>query len=109
VCNTTIYILSKGPHRDLKENTLKDAFNGEKPKVSHFHVFGSAIYIHVLDEKRTKLEHSSIKGICVGYNETSEAYWIYIRVQGKTYVSKYIKFDEDVWPLRSHVSSLMIE
>jgi hypothetical protein len=36
--------------------------------------FRCPIYIHVLDEKRTKLEPSSIKGIFVGYSKTSKAY-----------------------------------
>jgi hypothetical protein len=49
-----------------------------KPEVSHFHIFGCPIYIHVLIEKRTKLNPSSRKGLFVGYSETSKAYKVYI-------------------------------
>jgi hypothetical protein len=50
-----------GPHRILKERS----FTSEKPRVSHFRVFGCPVYIHVLEEKRTKLKPSSLKGIVV--------------------------------------------
>jgi hypothetical protein len=40
-----------------------------------FRVFGCPAYIHV-SEKRTRLEPSSIKGIFVGYGETSQVYRI---------------------------------
>jgi hypothetical protein len=68
-CNTTMYILNRCPHKIWKDKTLKEAFIGEKLGVSHFHIFGYPIYILVLDEKRTNLEPSSIKGIFVRYSE----------------------------------------
>jgi hypothetical protein len=77
-CCIVVYILNKCPHRVLKEKTPEEAFIGEKPNVSHFRVFGSLVYIHVLEEKRTKLEPSSLKGILVGYSESSKAYKIYV-------------------------------
>jgi hypothetical protein len=43
---------------------------GCKPSVEHLRIFGSLVYIHILKEKRTKLEPSGKKGIFVGYNET---------------------------------------
>jgi hypothetical protein len=70
--------LNMCPHRILKDKTPKEAFIGEKPQVSHFCVFGCLVYIHILEEKRTKLEPSSLKGIFVGYNKTSKAYKVYI-------------------------------
>jgi hypothetical protein len=77
-CNIDLYILNRCPHRILKDKTLEESFIGEKPYVSHFHVFGCPVYIHVLDKKRTKVEPSNINSIFVGYNKTTKAYWIYI-------------------------------
>jgi hypothetical protein len=57
---------------------MLEAFISVKPEVSHFHIFGCPIYIHVLVERRTKLEPSSRKGLFVGYSETSKAYKVYI-------------------------------
>jgi hypothetical protein len=73
-CNTIVYIQNWCPHRILEDKTLEEAFTSVKPKVSHFHIFGCLVYIHVLVEKRTKLEPSSKKGLFVGYSETSKAY-----------------------------------
>jgi len=42
--------------RVLKHKTPEETFTGEKPQVSHFHVFGCPVYIHVPNEKRTKFE-----------------------------------------------------
>jgi hypothetical protein len=58
-------------------------------------IFVRPVYIHVLKEKRTKLEPSGKKGTFVGYNETSKAYRIY--VPGKTFieVSGDVTFHEE--------------
>ena len=39
--------------------------------------FGCPVYIHILKEKRTKLDPSGKKGIFVGYSESLKAYIIY--------------------------------
>lgn len=47
----------------------------------HISIFLGALllaYIHILEEKRTKLEPSTLKGIFVGYNQTSKANKVYI-------------------------------
>ena len=67
---TTVYVQNRSPHRVLGNKTPEEMFSGEKPKVSHFRIFGCPVFIHVLKEKRTKLEPSGRKGIFVGYSET---------------------------------------
>ena len=46
---------------------------GQAPKI-----FGCPIYLHVLKEKRLKLDPLGKKGIFIGYSETSNAYKVYI-------------------------------
>ena len=53
-------------------------FTGEKLEVSHLGIFGCPIYVHVLKDKRTKLDPPGNKDIYFGYNETSKEYEIYI-------------------------------
>jgi hypothetical protein len=36
--------------------TFEKKFTGKKPNVSHLIVFGCIAYVHVLDEKRSKLD-----------------------------------------------------
>ena len=51
-----VYVQNTSPHRILWDKTLKEAFIGVKPKVSHFRIFGCLVYIHVPKERRTKME-----------------------------------------------------
>lgn len=74
---------------------------GEKHRVSHIHIFGCPFYIHIPHEKCTNLEPSSLKGIFVGYSETSKPYRFYIPSQQKVVVSGDVEFDEDAWSSNS--------
>jgi hypothetical protein len=55
-------------------------------------------------EKRTKLEPSIHKGVLVGYSETSKAYMVFILAQRKTFVSRDVKFEENLASRKSHDS-----
>ena len=53
------------------------------------------MYIHILKEKRTKLDPSGKKGIFVGYSESSKAYKIYFPGLKKIDISRDVTFVED--------------
>ena len=67
---TTVYVQNITPHRVLNNETLEEAFLGEKPEVSHLKIFGCPVYIHMPKKKRTKLDPSGKKGIFMGYFES---------------------------------------
>jgi hypothetical protein len=46
------YIVNRTPTKALKNITLEESWTKIKPDVSHFHVFGSIAWAHILDEKR---------------------------------------------------------
>ena len=58
--------------------TLEEAFTGEKPKIGHLRIFGCPVYVHIPQERRTKLDPSGRKVVHVGYSESAKAYRIYI-------------------------------
>ena len=58
-------------------------------------IFGTPVYIHVLKEKRAKLEPSGKKGIFVGYSDSSKAYCIYVLGQRYIEVSRDVIFHEE--------------
>ena len=66
---TMVYVHNYTPHRVLENKTLEELFSGKKPEVSHLRIFGCPVYIHILKEKRTKLDPSGKKGIIMGYSE----------------------------------------
>ena len=53
---TTVYVQNHTPHRVLKNKTPEEVFSKKKPKVIHLRIFGCLVYIHILKEKRTKLD-----------------------------------------------------
>lgn len=73
-CNTIVYYMNICPYRVWKDETLEDALIVEKLWLSLFHVFGCLAYTHVPNEKRTKLEPLSMKGVFVCYNNMSKAF-----------------------------------
>ncbi len=47
--------------------TPKELFIGKKPNVPHFKMFCCFAYVHVLDDKITKLDQKVEKCIFIGY------------------------------------------
>ena len=41
---------------EVRKQTPQEAWNGQKPTISHLKVFGSIAYAHVPDQRRTKLK-----------------------------------------------------
>ena len=75
----TMYVKKRNPHRILENKTPEESFSDEKPEVKHLKIFGFSVCIHILKEKRMKLDPSGKKGIFVGYSENSKAYRIYFQ------------------------------
>ena len=67
---TDVYVQNCTPHRILENKTPEEVFSEKKPKVRHLRIFCCPVYIHILKEKRTKLDPSGKKGIFVGYSES---------------------------------------
>ena len=58
-----MYVQNHTPHKVLKNKTPEEVFFDKKPEISHLRIFGCLVYIHILKEKRTKLDPSGRKGI----------------------------------------------
>ena len=92
--STAVHVQNRSSHIVLGDKTLEETFTGEKPEVGHLRIFGCLVYIHVLKEKRTKMEPSGKKGTFVGYSEIAKAYRIYVPGQRYIEVSRDVTFDE---------------
>jgi hypothetical protein len=66
VCNTTVYLQNRSPHRILEGKTSEVAFTGSRPKIGNLKIFGCPVYIHILVEKRKTLQLSGQRGSLVG-------------------------------------------
>ena len=59
------------------KKTAYEIWNGKKPKVKYFQVFGSKCYILNDRENLGKFDAKSDKGIFLGYSTSSRAYRVY--------------------------------
>jgi len=77
-----IHILNRSPTLAVKNVTLEEAWSGIKPSVSYFRIFGCIGYVHVPDQKRSKLDD---KSVLLGVSEESKAYKLFDPIKKKKY------------------------
>ena len=56
---TTCYLVNRSLSSALEDKTPHEVLTGKKPSLSHLRVFGCDAYVHVPNEKRTKLDNKS--------------------------------------------------
>jgi hypothetical protein len=92
---TVVYVQNQLSHSTLGLKTPEEMFTGKKLEVSHLEIFGCPVFIHILKEKRNKLEPSGKKGIFVGYCEVSKVFRIYMPGHCHIEISRDVTFDEE--------------
>ena len=90
----TVYLKNHSPTKALDSSTPEEAWFGWKPSVNHLQVFGCKAFIHVPDQKCTKLESKMKECIFVGYSNTSKAYRFFDPATKAIIKSRDIIFDE---------------
>ena len=101
VVRTIVYVQNKISHSSLDFKTFEEMFIGKKTEVSHLKIFGCPVYVHILKDKRKKLDPSGKKGIFVGYYEVPKAFRIYIPGFHHMEISRDVTFDEEATLKRS--------
>jgi hypothetical protein len=89
-----MYVQNILSHSALGFKTLEEMFFVKKPELSHLKIFGCPVFVHIPNEKRTKLDPSGKKGIFVGYCEVFKAFIIYIPGYHHIEINRYVTFDE---------------
>jgi hypothetical protein len=96
VVATVVYIMNRTPTMAIHGMTLEEKFTGKKPDVSHLRVFGCIAYLHVPDEKRSKLDLKAEKCIFIGYSLKQKGYRCFNPSVRKLQMSRDVVFDEMV-------------
>ena len=68
VANTAVYLMNCYTTSRVHDITPHEKFYGKKLDLSHIRIFDSIAFVHILDEKRQKLDPKSEKCIFVGYS-----------------------------------------
>eukprot|EP00253_Pinus_taeda_P001586 PITA_01586 len=106
ICCATC-ILNRVPTKVSKHVTLEEKWNGHKPDISNFKVFGCECWAHIPDEKWKKLEPKSHKCIFIGYDENSKAYMLFYPSNQNVIIRRDVQFHGDSSPpqsVESHVT-----
>jgi hypothetical protein len=94
--NCANYIVNRTPTKALKNITPDEAWTKIKPDVSHFRVFGSIAWAHILDEKRKSLQPKSERCIFVVYSEDVKGYILLQPHCNEIILRRDVKFDENL-------------
>ena len=95
--NTVVYLRNRSPITYLDRIAPYESLFNTKPAVTNLRVFGcvSAVsYVHVPDNKRTKLDAKSKKVIFVGYPDSTNGYKLFDPVTHKFIRSRDVVFFE---------------
>jgi transposase InsO family protein len=91
-----VYIMNLTPIVVVHGMTPEEKFTSKKPDVLHLRVFGCISYVHVLDEKRSKLDPKVEKCIFIGYSLEQKGYKCFHPSTRKLQVSRDVVFHEMV-------------
>ena len=72
-----VYLSNRSLTRSVWGKTLQEAWSIRKPGISHLRVFGSIAHVHVLDERRNKLDDKIENFIFIFYDVNSKGYKLY--------------------------------
>jgi len=93
---TVVYIMNQTPITAVHGMTPEEKFTGKKPNVSHLRMFGCITYVHVLNEKRSKLDRKAEKCIFIGYSLEQKGYRCFNPSTQELQMSRDVVFDEMV-------------
>jgi hypothetical protein len=94
--NCENYIVNQTPTKTLKNITLEESWTKLNTYVSHFQVFGSVAWVHILEEKRKALQPKSEKCIFVGHSEDVKSYRLLQQHCNEIIIRRDVKFDENL-------------
>ena len=87
--------MNRSPTLEVKNKTLEEAWSGVMPLVEHFRVFRCMSHVHVLDNKRTKLDDKSLSCVLLGVSEGSKAYRLYDPTSQRIIISRDVVLKEN--------------
>jgi hypothetical protein len=99
VVNTFAYISTILPTRSNLGITHEGVYSWIKPNLSHLHIFGYKVFVHVPKQKRNKLQVKVHIGIFVGFDEMTKGYWCYNLEKRKVMISHDVTVDETTFML----------
>lgn len=93
--NWSVHVLNRSLTFSVQNMTPQEAWNGRRPSVDYFRIFGCVAYARIPEEKRRKLDDKEEKCIFLIVSEQSKACKLYNPITKKIIISRDVNFDED--------------
>ena len=106
VANLHTYNVTPIKWADYK--TPKEIWSSEKPNISHLQVFGCLAWVHILKNRRHKLDPKSWVMIFVGFEPGSKGYQCWDAAHQHFKISHDVKFEETQFPVKELKSTQSI-
>jgi len=107
--NTAAYILNHTGPSSVDGKSQHELWYNKKPKITHLRIIGCTAYVHVLHQRRKKMDSKAKKGVLVGY-EGDDGYRILLQPGNRICRSRDVIFDEKIitsttahdWPVNTN-------
>jgi transposase InsO family protein len=94
--STATYLRNRMVTSALKSGiTPYQLWFGKKPNLKHIRTFGCAVYAHISDGNRRKLDRKAQKFRFIGYTETTENYKVWDEAGQRCYIRHDVIFNEN--------------
>ena len=99
---TACYLINKCPSNGIDGRIPEALWTKRKVLIQHLRVFGCRAWI-TLDPtiKNGNLDYKAIECVFIGYTSDENGYKLWERAQNNFYISKDVKFDENVFPCKT--------
>lgn len=103
---TATYIINRLPTPTLNGSSPFEIFHGKPPSLNHFKTLGCLCYA-TMPNFSDKLSSKAIPSIFMGYSNTQKGYRLYDIVADKFFISRDVKFHENIFPFTHPKSKFM--
>ena len=87
-------LVNRSPTSTFVDKTPQEVCTGNKPSIKHLKVFGCDAYVHVPNEKSSKLDNKYQKCIFIGYKHDMKGYSFWNPVTKKIVYNRDVVFRE---------------
>ena len=96
---TSLHIYNHQPIHHHSWKMPIEIFNGDKPDISYFRVFGTHVYIFIPQEQQhDKLSLKAEEMIFIGYESNTKSYHFWSQQHRQVFISINVIFDKTVFP-----------
>ena len=96
-CNTAAYVLNRSGKTAAGDKVPYELWYSRKVgKLDHLRIFGTACYVHIQKQFRSKFSNKSVFGHMVGYVNDKDGYRVWIPSRNKVVCSHDVVFKKEV-------------